>query len=435
MMNDGFIFNHNRCVACGACSAACMLENKWSFKPRIIYTSDSSAVPSLPLINLSLACNHCKKAICMEGCPAAAYYREPATGAVVIDDSKCIGCRYCQWNCPYDAPKYIHSSKVIGKCHLCHHRLTEGLIPACASGCPTGALQYGKLNEQNVDEIIPWFPEKNLEPAVRLSGINFSSTIIVPESAFDGGQERSSEIELISAPEWSLVGFSFLTILSVAQILTALIGGHFPEKLLSFLVIVLAGIISLYHLGKKKRAWRAVINLRSSPLSREIALFIIYFLLATSAIVLQLPVLLILSSLAGLMLLLAIDAVYIFSDKRKAVYLHSGQAFITVLLMVSFLSGKILPFVFIAVIKLTISVWQSRSRDDGSIKLVMSFMRIALLIVTGTSLITGISYQETAVICLFLVGEFFDRILFYIDFKPLNINRLKNSLINQQIEK
>ena len=148
-MTEGFIFDHNKCVACGACSAACIFENNWSFSPREIYAYNSAALPSLPVINLSLACNHCQNAVCMDGCPSSAYSKEPSTGAIILDDAKCIGCRYCQWNCPYDAPKYLISQKVIGKCNLCYQRLIEGSLPACSTACPTGALQFGKLNDQS----------------------------------------------------------------------------------------------------------------------------------------------------------------------------------------------------------------------------------------------------------------------------------------------
>ena len=426
-MADGFIFNQDKCVACGACSAACMLENNWSYHPRKIYTFNPQALPSLPVINLSLACNHCRKAVCMDGCPASSYYREPVSGAVVIDDSKCIGCRYCQWNCPYDAPKYPGNDNVIGKCNLCYYRLGEGLTPACSTACPTGALEYGKLTEKPVEKMIPWFPDKKLEPAIELTGANTPTLRIIPKKIFDDEPAELPEIENGVGREWSLIAFSFMTALSVGQIISALIDGTYPDKIRFVPVVVIAGLLSIFHLGKKRRAWRAVLNLRHSPLSREIALFIIYTLLAGFTVIFQIPVFLILSSIAGLGVLVSIDAVYIFSDKRKPVFLHSGQAFITGLLIASFLTGKILPFIFIAIIKLVSSLTKfGTDRDDRS-KFVLRFVRIALLIIAGLSLVSGISYPETAVICLFLAGELLDRTLFYVDFKPLNISRLVNS--------
>jgi Fe-S-cluster-containing dehydrogenase component/DMSO reductase anchor subunit len=430
-MNYGFIFNQNRCVACGACSAACMLENKWTFRARKIFTRNSEVVSSLPVINLSLACNHCKDALCMEGCPSSAYRRDSETGAIIIEDSQCIACRYCQWNCPYDAPKYVSHERVIAKCHLCHQRLREDLIPACATACPTGALVYDKLDDIENSLNIPWFPDKNLGPAIRLTGSNFAPATIIPVQAFDSSPDIRKNKVIQSAPEWSLIGFSFLTTLSVAQILDALITGQFPDRISLFLLITLACISSFFHLGKKMRAWKALMNIRSSPLSREIGLFILYFLQVAVAGILQLPFLFVLSSVTGLLLLCAIDAVYIFSDKRKSVFLHSGQTFISGLLIVSFLTGKIIPFMFIAVLCLASSIWQIRTSDNGSLLTVMKFIRISILIITGAAAVSGVSHQETEVICLFLGGELLNRIIFYVDFKPLNINRLNEDLINK----
>jgi Fe-S-cluster-containing dehydrogenase component len=428
-MADGFIFNHNKCVACGACCAACILENRWSFLPRRIYTFNSMALPSLPIVNLSLACNHCKNAVCMEGCPTNSFYREPATGAIVIDDKKCVGCRYCQWNCPYDAPKYIGSQQVIGKCNLCYKRLNEGMKPACTTACPTGALEYGKLNNIIVADMIPWFPEKNLEPAVELTGKNIPPLNIIPQYAFETEKEQFLEKNQAGTGEWSLIAFSFLITLSVSKIISALITGIFPDKLEILSIIVMAGLVSLFHLGKKRRALRVVFNLRNSPLSREIALFILYFMFAGVTVMLELPVFLILSSITGLTLLVAVDAVYIFSDNRKSLFLHSGQTFISALLIISFLTVKILPFIFIAVIKLAASLYNIKVKRDGSLKFVMRFFRMALLVITGISLISRISYTETALVFFFLAGELLDRILFYIDFKPLSINRLIDNYI------
>jgi len=428
-MAEGFIFNHNNCVACGACSAACVLENKWTISPRTVYTYNSPVLPAFPVLNLSLACSHCKTALCLEGCPSSAYYRETVTGAVVIDDTKCIGCRYCQWNCPYDAPKYSPEDRVIGKCNLCYLRVKDGWMPACSTACPTGALAYGSLIRQEASERVAWFPDKGLEPFVELKGSSRSPLRIIPESRFDPEPDLILKKAALIDKEWSLIAFSFLTALSVARLISSLVEGNFPDPLQFLLLIVFAALFSLLHLGKKNRAWRAALNLRSSPLSREIGLFILYSVSAVSILLYQLPVLLIVTSVTGLFLLIAVDAVYIFADNRKAVFLHSGQTFLSALLMVSFFTGIILPFIFIATIRLTASVWRLKSDRTEHLKFVMRFFRCALLIISGISMITKISYPETGVIILFLSGELLDRMLFYIDFKPLNINRLINNQI------
>lgn len=422
-MHNGFIFNHNLCVNCNACSAACIIENGWTIRPRMVYTSNSDALPSLSLTNLSLACNHCEKPVCLEGCPSSAYYRELKTGAIIIDEKKCIGCKYCQWNCPYDAPKLNAETKTIGKCNLCFTALIEGMLPACVNACPTGALDFGELSGPPGKNIPSWFPEKNLNPAIRFtSQQNISPVRVVPENIFDKESPDRDEKMNRFAGEWSLVGFSFLTTISVATVISSLIKGNFPGKFLSLLLIIMAGFISLFHLGKRFRAWRSVTNIKSSPLSREIAVFLIYSAFSFIAVLLRLPWSLIVSSVTGLLLLIIIDSVYIYADRRKMIVMHPGQTFLSALLIVSFLSGIVLPFLFIAVIKLISSVYILYINKFNIRYFEIRFLRIALLIITGASLLSTISYNDPLINYLFLTGELIDRILFYFDFNPVSIN-------------
>jgi hypothetical protein len=141
------------------------------------------------------------------------------------------------------------------------------------------------------------------------------------------------------------------------------------------------------------------------------------------------PALLIASSITGLVFLLKIDSVYLFTVRNKSVILHSGQTFISALIIISFISGILLPFVFMALIKLGLFVYRQiinkLNRSDSAFR----FLRVAFLVVPGMSLILHNSIPENFIIIVFLTGELFDRILFYIDFNPVNIN----SLIEEQL--
>lgn len=429
-MRKGFIFDHHKCVNCNACNAACVLENGWKVHARNIYAYNSDAEIILPVINLSLACNHCESAVCMEGCPTSALSRNIVTGAIIIDESKCIGCRYCQWNCPYDAPKFESESKTVVKCNLCYPELIAGGQPACSSACPTGALSFGQLSESGSSASLNWFPDKKLNPAIEFTnGQNKSTLKIIPESAFAQIEAKSEHTTRSITSDISLLLFSFLSTFSVATLISSFIKGEFPEKMTFIPVLILAGIISLFHLGKKARSWRAISNFKTSPLSREISFFIIYAIFSVITAIFHIPVLILISSFAGLIFLAMIDSVYLYSDRRRSIMFHSGQTFLSALLMISFFSGIILPFVFIALIKLSSLIYSLVSKPGGNV-FNLRFIRIAFLLIPAISLISNNFHHELSIVIIFMTGELFDRILFYIDYNPLNINILIREQIN-----
>jgi Fe-S-cluster-containing dehydrogenase component/DMSO reductase anchor subunit len=428
-MRKGFIYNKDKCVNCKACTAACILENGWNLSGRQVLSFNSETVSLIPLINLSLACNHCESAVCMTGCPSSAYNRDVITGAVVLDESKCVGCRYCQWNCPYDAPKFDPSLRIIVKCNLCYQEIKSGYEPSCTTACPTGALSFGELSESTGGNTFYWFPDKNLEPAIEfISADNSSPLIIVPEQIQIEFLIPEKERKNILA-ETSLIIFSFLSTLLVSAMAASFFKGILPDIFIFSGVLLLTGLISLFHLGRKLRSWRAVINVRRSPLSREIAAFIVFSLISIVALFFQQPYLIIAASIAGLSFLVLIDNVYIFSERNRNPIFHSGQTFLSALVIISFFSGAVLPFIFMAAVKMILIFPALKSRNDRLV-LNLRFFRIVFLILPGLSLILHPSIPDYFVIIIFLTGELFDRILFYIDFNPVNIKNLMPEQLN-----
>jgi len=94
-----------------------------------------------PTYFFSLACHHCQDPPCVRGCPSGALRKRP-DGVVTLEADLCMGCRYCEMACPFKAPAYDSDAGVMTKCHLCHHRLDSGLLPACVEACPVGALGF-----------------------------------------------------------------------------------------------------------------------------------------------------------------------------------------------------------------------------------------------------------------------------------------------------
>ncbi|MEJ2205414.1 MAG: dimethyl sulfoxide reductase anchor subunit [Gemmatimonadota bacterium] len=275
----GFLFDPNRCTGCAACELACSTENAlgWGRSWRQVVSVNPERRPGIPSFHLSLACNHCDDAPCVRQCPSRAISRVSATDVVLIDADACIGCRYCSWVCPYDAPRFDEERSVMGKCTACHHRLLEGDSPACVEACPTAALDFGPLAGGTS---LPGFPDTPAAPRIRFAPLRaethrLESTWTIPESALRSfaasRPPRPAGISLkTEAPLWLFtLGGAGL----VAWVLAAALGDVTVEPL-RFLAGALATLgVSTLHLGRKLRAWRAVWNLSGSRLSREVAAY------------------------------------------------------------------------------------------------------------------------------------------------------------------
>jgi len=422
-MKTGFIINSDLCVDCKACKAACLIENRWSVSGRNIYTSNPDVISTLPITHLSLACNHCEQPLCLEGCPTGAYSLDDSTSAIIIESEKCIGCRYCLWNCPYDAPKTNINQGFIEKCDFCYSRLQEGIMPACTAACPTGSLRYGEIPEIADNIFLNWVPDKKINPRVLVSDSKNQTPLkVFPEIEIEKRRNEHINITKDISGEWSLILFSFLTILSVSYNFTDLLGRKSTYASSVIVMLILAGIFSIFHLRIKNKAWRAVLNFKNSPLSREIILFSIFFLLIFANYKIDNNILLIISVLIGLLLLIAIDGVYTYSDRSSLMKVHSGQAFLTGLLISSYLSNIVASFIFIASLKMLFDLYYLLENRRSVLHFNLRMIRISILLIISVSMISGKGGHDIFPSIIFLSGEFFDRILYYVDFNPININ-------------
>ena len=155
----GMLVDLTRCTGCNSCALACKVTNERN-DPAAIPTeigADSYSFVDVrtvsdphgaPLkVHVKRQCMHCIEPACVSACTVGALRKTPE-GPVVYDAAKCIGCRYCQYACPYGVPSYDWDNPLglIGKCEMCADRLAEGDKPACAEACPNGAIRFGKRN-------------------------------------------------------------------------------------------------------------------------------------------------------------------------------------------------------------------------------------------------------------------------------------------------
>lgn len=152
----GLLIDLTRCTGCESCVLACKQANArpspeeipcglnadaYSFlDSHVVVNCDGETVEQ----TVKRQCMHCLHPACVAACTVGALRRQ-ANGPVTYDADKCIGCRYCQYACPFGVPSFDWDSPLglIHKCEMCADRLAVGERPACVNACPNGALHFG----------------------------------------------------------------------------------------------------------------------------------------------------------------------------------------------------------------------------------------------------------------------------------------------------
>ena len=162
----GVLHDITKCIGCRKCEAACNKVNELASPEKSfddlsvldqkrrtdanIYTvvnkfKDDNSTP----VFVKKQCNHCMEPACASACFVKAL-NKTKTGAVVYDESLCVGCRYCMVACPFEIPAYEYHKALtprITKCTMCYPRLLEGKLPGCVEACPKEALIFGQRDK------------------------------------------------------------------------------------------------------------------------------------------------------------------------------------------------------------------------------------------------------------------------------------------------
>jgi formate dehydrogenase iron-sulfur subunit len=283
----------DRCSGCKACVTACHtlngLDEFETWRNVGLLVGGSRAAPVMQ--HVTAACHHCIEPACMIACPVNAYEKDSATGIVKHLDDQCFGCQYCTMACPYDVPKYHPAKGIVRKCDMCSTRLAVGEAPACVQACPYQAIAIRLVDQRQVAEdaeaavFLPAAPD----PQITLPTTTYKTTRPFPRNLLPADYYRVNP----QHAHWPLVVMLVLTQLSVGAFAAGLLlarslddplaGTLRPIHALNALGFgLLALAASTLHLGRPRYAFRAVLGLRHSWLSREIVAFGVFAGLASA---------------------------------------------------------------------------------------------------------------------------------------------------------
>ncbi|MEI6455843.1 MAG: 4Fe-4S dicluster domain-containing protein [bacterium] len=161
----------SHCRNARKCILACQDAHQLRPEQYHVNTLQMQDSPNTAPYHMPKHCQHCDNPPCVSVCPVDATFKRQ-DGIVLIDNTRCIGCRFCMAACPYsarifqwiepkDAAKYTgqpynvelnvpQKLGTISKCLFSADQLREGKLPYCVSACPNGVYYFGDENEDAV---------------------------------------------------------------------------------------------------------------------------------------------------------------------------------------------------------------------------------------------------------------------------------------------
>ena len=112
-MQKSLHINADKCTGCLQCEMACSFENYGVFntaKSRIKVFDFHHTGKKVPY-----TCTQCDEAWCLHACPVEAIQVDAASGAKVVHEDICVGCKVCTISCPFGTINYVQESGKVQK--------------------------------------------------------------------------------------------------------------------------------------------------------------------------------------------------------------------------------------------------------------------------------------------------------------------------------
>jgi len=122
----------DKCTGCRTCETFCSFRWKKEINPAV--SAITIQKQEKEGVYIPVVCLQCRTPLCLEACAVNAISRDPRTGAVVINEEECVGCKACISACPFGGMGFDAERGVARKCDLC------GGDPECIKGCPRNII-------------------------------------------------------------------------------------------------------------------------------------------------------------------------------------------------------------------------------------------------------------------------------------------------------
>ena len=274
------------CTGCQACVTGCHrmngLDGTEAETWRNVGTLRGGTSEAPLQMSVTAACHHCVDPACMNGCPVGAYEKDAKTGIVRHLDDQCIGCQYCVLTCPYEVPQFNQRLGVVRKCDMCAGRLEAGEAPACVQACPNEAISIQVVDkaqivaETRTNALVPGAPSSSFtSPTTRYLTKAGLPDNLLPANFHDvkAAKGHTPLAIMLVLTQWSVGAFALDFLLRGWSGWSPPGAPRAYHLIGAALVGVLAIAASTLHLGRPALAFRAVLGLRTSWLSREVLVF------------------------------------------------------------------------------------------------------------------------------------------------------------------